>query len=303
MFPSTLSTFNRPSPTDRLNSPSHSALHNTVSSALGQVEAVIGVDGANSVVGTLQYLIKSPASDGGGHVQSANKGGTGQTTYTKGDLLVASSSSVLTKLATGISGQTLLVNTTTASGVEWGQPSGIPTSVLTLIPRPPLGGRLEAGQGQTTFTSPSVANVWQVPIDFPIRASILTVMAGDVVGASGTLDFTLYRENGSSSVFSLTTPTVSTAYTIYRAYFPSVLAIEPGNYYALANTNAAASVDMAGWSIGSSVLSRLGNVASSPVVQGTYAITGGTPPPSIVTTAITSVVAGQGNNLFFRLDG
>ncbi len=93
-FPSTLSTFNRPTPTDRLNSPSHSALHNTVSSALGQVEAVIGVEGSASVVGSLQYLIKSPASNGGGHVQGAAFGGTGQTTFTKGNLLVAQSASV-----------------------------------------------------------------------------------------------------------------------------------------------------------------------------------------------------------------
>ncbi len=118
-FPSTLSTFNNPSPTDRLNSPSHSALHNAVSSALGQVETVIGVEGANSVVGTLEYLIKSPASDGGGHVQVANKGGTGQTTFTKGDLLVAQSSSVISKLAVGLDTQVLTASSVTATGVSW----------------------------------------------------------------------------------------------------------------------------------------------------------------------------------------
>lgn len=119
-FPSVLSTFNRPTPTDRLNSPSHSALHNTVSSALGQVEAVIGVDGANSVVGTLMYNVRSPGSNGGGHVQTANKGGTGQTTYAKGDMLVATSSSVLAKLALGANETFLQVDTNQATGVKWG---------------------------------------------------------------------------------------------------------------------------------------------------------------------------------------
>ncbi len=119
-FPSILSTFNRPNPTDRLNSPSHSALHNTVSSAVGQIEAVIGVEGANSVVGTLEYLIKSPASDGGGHVQVANKGGTGQTTYTKGDVLIAQSSSVVTKLAVGSDGQALVADASQSLGIKWG---------------------------------------------------------------------------------------------------------------------------------------------------------------------------------------
>jgi len=123
-FPSTLSTFNQVSPTDRLNSPSHSALHNAVSSAIGQVEAVIGVEGASSVVGTLEYFIKSPDSDGGGHIQTANKGGTGQTSYTKGDLLVATSSSVLAKLAVGASGQTLVASVGAASGMIWANPNG-----------------------------------------------------------------------------------------------------------------------------------------------------------------------------------
>ena len=118
-FPSTLSTFNRPTTSDKLNSPSHSALHNTVSSALGQVEAVIGVDGISSVVGTMMYDLRSPASNGGGHVQTANKGGTGQTSFTKGDLLIASGNSVLTKLAVGTDGYLLSANSSVATGISW----------------------------------------------------------------------------------------------------------------------------------------------------------------------------------------
>ncbi len=134
-FPSTLSTFNRPSPNDRLNSPSHSALHNTVSSALGQVEAVIGVEGAASVVGTLQYLIKSPVSNGGGHVQTAVTGGTGQTSFTKGDILVAQSTLVLTKLSVGNQRNVLMVDNSSSSGIKWGGPVklGQNASVLSLI--------------------------------------------------------------------------------------------------------------------------------------------------------------------------
>lgn len=120
MFPSVLNTFARPTASDRLNNPSHSALHNTVSSALGQVEAVIGVTGANSVVGTMMYDIHSPDSNGGGHVQTANKGGTGQTNYTKGDILVAQSTSVLTKLAVGANDTVLVADSGVATGVKWG---------------------------------------------------------------------------------------------------------------------------------------------------------------------------------------
>lgn len=121
MFPSILNTFNRPSATDRLNSPSHSALHNTVSSALGQVQAVIGQDGgpSASTLGTIIGDLRNPSSGGGGHVQSANKGGTGQTTFTKGDMLVATSFSVIAKFATGLDGQTIVVDSSVAAGIKW----------------------------------------------------------------------------------------------------------------------------------------------------------------------------------------
>lgn len=127
-FPSTLSSFPRPTATDRLNSPSHSGLHNTVSSALGQVEAVIGVDGANSVLGTIIGDLRSPGSSGGGHVQSANKGGTGQITYAKGDILVAQSTSVLSKLTVApTDGLALITDSTQSVGVRWGVPGSKPT--------------------------------------------------------------------------------------------------------------------------------------------------------------------------------
>lgn len=134
MFPSILNTFNRPTASDRLNSPSHSALHNTVSSALGQVEAVIGLS-TTSLLGTLFYDIRSSDSNGGGHVQTANKGGTGQISYTKGDILVATTTSVLSKLAIGSDGQILVANSSTASGVNWvnNNTSKVSASVLSSV--------------------------------------------------------------------------------------------------------------------------------------------------------------------------
>jgi len=118
-FPSILSSYTDPAPTNRLNSPSHSSIESAQNSGLSQLEAVIGVSGASSVVGSYEYIIKSPASDGGGHVQTANKGGTGQTSFNKGDILVATSSSVLSKLAVGSDGQILSANSSMASGINW----------------------------------------------------------------------------------------------------------------------------------------------------------------------------------------
>lgn len=125
-FPSTFSAFPQVSPTDRLHNPSHSGLENSQSSAVGQVEAFVGLDGDASVAGTLVYDVRSPDSDGGGHIQTANKGGTGQTSFNKGDILVGQSSSVITKLAVGADGTIPVADSTTPTGIRWGQP-GSPT--------------------------------------------------------------------------------------------------------------------------------------------------------------------------------
>lgn len=119
MWPSVISNLTDPQATDRLNSPSHSGIERAQNANIEALEGFLGVDGASSIVGTLIYDVRSPASNGGGHVQTANKGGTGQTTYTKGDLLVASSTSVLTKLAVGSSGNILVSDPAAATGVSW----------------------------------------------------------------------------------------------------------------------------------------------------------------------------------------
>lgn len=75
----------------------------------------------NSIVGSLSYDIRGVGSNGGGHVQSANKGGTGQTNFVKGDLLVATSSSVISKLAiSSVAGYVLQTDTSQSTGIAWG---------------------------------------------------------------------------------------------------------------------------------------------------------------------------------------
>jgi hypothetical protein len=65
--------------------------------------------------------LRNSNSNGGGHVQTANKGGTGQTTYNKGDILVATSASVLSKLAISSTlGDVLQVDASQATGMKWG---------------------------------------------------------------------------------------------------------------------------------------------------------------------------------------
>ena len=101
---------------------------NNLQTDVSQIEQVLGVAGASSVVGTYEYIVKSPASNGGGHVQTANKGGTGQTTFNKGDILVAQSTSVLTKLsASTTDGYALITDSAQNVGLRWGVPNSKPT--------------------------------------------------------------------------------------------------------------------------------------------------------------------------------
>lgn len=123
-FPSLITSFSYPTPSNRLNNPSHSTLENLQSSTIGQIETIIGLSGDSSTLGTIIGDLRSPDSPGGGHVQTAVKGGTGQTTYTKGDMLVATSPSVLSKLSVGLDGQALVYNSSLAAGIGPATPGG-----------------------------------------------------------------------------------------------------------------------------------------------------------------------------------
>lgn len=116
-YPSTIATLANPAPTDRLNSPSHSTLHDNENAGIVEVQTFVGT--LSSLQGTISYDVRSPLSNGGGHIQTANKGGTGQTAYTKGDILVASSTSVLAKLAVGQDTFIPQANSSVAAGIEW----------------------------------------------------------------------------------------------------------------------------------------------------------------------------------------
>lgn len=116
-YPSVIGTLSNPNATDRLSSPSHSSLHQSENTEIIAIETFVGT--LSSVQGSLVYDIRSTNSNGGGHVQTANTGGTGQTFFNKGDLLVAQSSSVLAKLAVGTDTQVLQASSSAISGVNW----------------------------------------------------------------------------------------------------------------------------------------------------------------------------------------
>lgn len=112
-YPSTIASF----PTHVDGQTIFAADINNIQTEVVAIETFVGT--ISSVAGTLENDIRNPLSNGGGHVQQANVGGTGQTSYNKGDLLVASSSSVLSKVSVGTDGQALVADSTQTSGVSY----------------------------------------------------------------------------------------------------------------------------------------------------------------------------------------
>lgn len=293
-FPSILSTYTDPLATNKLNAPSHSGIEQAQNSGLKQVEAVIGVEGNSSVVGTLEYFIKSPASDGGGHVQAANKGGTGLTSYTKGDLLVASSSSVLSKLAIGTNAFVLTADSTQGSGTKWAAAPAAPTG-LSIAPFPMVAMNYAGGNTNTTPTSiQGILSSFVLPFGMTInRLGILgngssgTSVSAAFYSESGTQEASITGFGFGSNLGAANYPIpVSSVALTAGVHYLAVTAVSGSHIFLTSSENAVAGTSA--------------NAASGKrTYAGSILIAGGVLPASITTTNITPL---NNAHLSFRLD-
>jgi hypothetical protein len=126
----------------------------------------------------------------------ATKGGTGNTSYTKGDLLAASSSTALSKLGVGTNGQVLRANSATATGLEWGNDFvGTVTSVTG-------SGAISVANGTTTpaisvaAATTSVAGVVQLSDSTSTTSSVLAATSTAVKSAYDLANAALARSGG-----------------------------------------------------------------------------------------------------------
>lgn len=193
-FPSVLTSYTNPQATDRLNNPSHSGIETNQNSGLGSLEAFIGT--LSSVQGTLMYDIRAAASNGGGHVQTANKGGTGQTVFTKGDVLVGQSSSVLTKVAVGSDATALLADSTQSAGVRWGVPGKFGGTGV--------DGALAISSGTTTIDLANASTVIKNYTSISITGT--GVLAFSNPNTNGTLIY--LKSQGNVTITSSATPAI-----------------------------------------------------------------------------------------------
>lgn len=112
-----------------------------------------------------------------------NKGGTGQTTYTVGDILYASASGVLTKLPAATEGYVLTSNGP-GFAPSWQQ----------------AGGGLVSGT-RMPFNQTAAPTGWTK--DTTINDSLMRIVSG-TVGSGGTQDFSAFNEITSTAAHSLT---------------------------------------------------------------------------------------------------
>lgn len=104
---------------------------------------------------------------------AANHGGTGQTAYTKGDIIVATGSTTLVRVGVGSNTQVLTADSTQSSGVKWA-----------------------AAAGSGTVTSVALSDGSSTPI---------YSISGSPVTTSGTLTFTLATQSANTVLAGPTT--------------------------------------------------------------------------------------------------
>lgn len=129
----------------------------------------------------------------------------------------------------------------------------------------------------------------QLIVSLTIIVNKITIEATSVAVA-GTLDITVYSEDGATQKIAVTTASISGAGVVTTAV--SAVTLSPGIYYFAVNSNGTADVTIQQYGIGSSGV--ISNVTSEPKIVGTLTITAGTPPATITPTSITDAVNGDG---------
>ena len=127
---------------------------------------------------------------------AATRGGTGTGSYTKGDLLAASSGTALSKLGVGTNGQVLRANSAAATGLEWGADFvGTVTSVSG-------SGAISVATGTTTpaisvaAATTSVTGVVQLSDSISTTSSVLAATPTAVKSAYDLANAALARSGG-----------------------------------------------------------------------------------------------------------
>ena len=166
------------------------------------------------------------------------RGGTNVASYTKGDLLVASAATTLTKLPVGTNGQVLRANSATATGLEYGADfvgtvttvtsSTAALTVATATTTPALtvraattsvDGIVQLSDSTSTTSSVLAATPTAVKSAYDLAALALPAAGGTVtgellIGSAGTLVFEGSTSDGNETTLAVADPTADRTITL-----------------------------------------------------------------------------------------
>jgi hypothetical protein len=191
------------------------------------------VQGAIEEVSTECRNVNNVASG----VLSAAYGGTGYNTYTKGQILVASGTSVLAKVNVGTNGQVLTADSAQVAGVAWTTPSSgtvlqvtaaSPLSVVsgTTIPYIQIASASTSGLGAvqltdstSTTSSTLAATATAVKSAYDLANAALPKAGGIITGAvivgtTGSLQFEGNIDDGFETLLTVANPTADRTITL-----------------------------------------------------------------------------------------
>jgi len=186
-------------------------------------------------------------------------------------------------------------NVLTSNGTIWtsAAPSGGGFTAKTIFPQqnglPVDPSNTDAASAQTLATN-TVMFVTQVVIPFAITANKITILGTGNTVVAGTVDMTLYAEDGQSQIFSVTSGSIDLGGQYTTAI--SAVSIPAGIYYLGLNTNGTADIKLMFYNVNeldgdTTGVKSLAVVSSEPTTVGTLTITASTPPATITLASIT----------------
>ena len=231
-------------------------------------------------------------------------GGTGAVTLGDAGVLIGNGTGAVQVTSAGTTGQVLTSN---GAGVDptFQAATGGGSSAKTLIPHRNSASP-DTSSADTVGTRVINVNTTmylaQVVIPLAITANQITIK-NNGVSVQGTVDLTMYSEDGQTQIFAVTTANVTNGLTVSTAL--SAVVINPGIYYMGINTNSTADLTFFFWNSTSfdgdtSGVKPLELLTGKPTIQGTLTITAGTPPATITPGSLTAY--NEQALVYFRLD-
>ena len=172
-------------------------------------------------------------------------------------------------------------------------------SALTLIPRSivPLKTSNSVAIDTNTVTGNTTMRLSQFIVEHQITVNKLSFYVNGA-GVAGTVDVTVYSEDGQTQKIAVTSGTISAGGV--QTIAVSAVILTPGIYWIAINANSTTNITPGFWSSETdSKATSLRSIASEPDVMGTLTITADTPAATFDPTDITAADTSQ---LYIRLD-